>query len=202
MTTPRIIRPRRPGRAGRAGVVAALVALAVAGTAGCSGSSSTNSTHHGSKVNNRQPAMTPAQAAAYAEKILQDTAHALSPRPQLATSSAGQPYGILNNTSVCTDGPNASEMVVVSRGYWLDAIAAQHYAAISEQVLAHWKSLHWVITGSRGVGTAQPVITAVAPPYAFSVSMSWSPAADPGGQLSMGASSVCLWPHGAPSPGQ
>jgi len=196
MTTPRIARPRR---AWRAGIVAVLLALAVAGTAGCSGDSST---HHGSKVNNSQPTMTPAQAAAYAEKILQDTANALSPRPQLATSSAGQPYPILNDTTGCIDGPNASEMVVVSRGYWLNGIAAHDYATISKQVLAYWKSLHWVITGSRGVGTSQPAITAVAPPYAFSVSMSWSPAADPGGQLSIGASSVCLWPHGAPSSGQ
>jgi len=202
MTTPRITRPCRPGRAWRAGIVAALLVLAVAGMAGCSGDSSTSSTHHGSKVNNSQPTMTPAQAAAYAEKILQDTANALTPRPQLSTSSAGQPYAILNNTTGCLEGPNASEMVVVSRGYWLDGIAAHDYATISEQVLAYWKSLHWVITGSRGVGTSQPAITAVAPPYAFSVSMSWSPTADPGGQLSLGASSVCLWPHGPPSSGQ
>ena len=63
-------------------------------------------------------------------------------------------------------------------------------------------SLHWVITDSHGIGTAQPVITAVAPPYAFNVSMTWGATTHPGGQLQMGASSVCLWPHGAPSPGQ
>lgn len=201
MTMPRITPPGRPGRAWRAGVVAVLLALA-AGMAGCSGGSSTSSTHHGSKVNDSQPTMTPAQAAAYAEKILQDTADALTPRPQLATSAPEQPYGILNNTTVCTDGPNASEMVVVSRGYWLDGIAVHDYAAIGEQVLAYWKSLHWVITDSHGIGTTQPVITAVAPPYAFSVSMTWGSGTTPGGQLSMGASSVCLWPHGPPSSGQ
>lgn len=48
----------------------------------------------------------------------------------------------------------------------------------------------------------QPVITAVAPPYAFDVSLTWGTAATPGGQLQIGASSVCLWPHGAPSPGE
>jgi hypothetical protein len=193
MTMPRISRP---------GAVAVLLALAVAGMAGCSGSSATSSTHQGSKVNNSRPAMTPAQAATYAEKILQDTANALTPRPRLDTGSAGESSGILNNTSVCTDGPNASEMVVVSPGYWLRGITAHDYAAIGEQVLAYWKSLHWVITDSHGIGTAQPVVAAVAPPYAFNVSMTWGAGTDPGGQLSMGASSVCLWPHGAPSPGQ
>jgi hypothetical protein len=89
---------------------------------------------------------------------------------------AGYPYDELNNTSVCTD-TNASDLIVVSRGYW-------------------------VITDSHGIGTTQPVITAVAPPYAFNVSMTWGATAHPGGQLQMGASSVCLWPHGPPSPGQ
>lgn len=198
---PQISRPGLPGRAWRAGAVAVLLALAAAGMAGCSTGSSASSTH-GSKVNDSQPAMTPAQAASYAEKILLDTANALTPRPRLETSSADEPYGILNNTTVCTDGPNASEMVVVSRGYWLSGITVHDYAAIGEQVLAYWKSLHWVITEAHGVGTTQPVVLAVAPPYAFSVSMSWGTGASPGGQLSMGASSVCLWPHGAPSSGQ
>jgi hypothetical protein len=199
MTMPRISRPGRPRQAWRPGAAAALLALAVAAMAGCSGSSSTSP---GSKVNNSQPTMTPAQAASYAEKILQDTAQALTPRPQLETSSPGEAYGILNNTTTCTDGPNAAEMVVVSRGYWLRGITVPDYAAIGEQVLAYWKSLHWVITDSKGIGTTQPVIAAVAPPYAFNVSMTWGAAANPGGQLSMGASSVCLWPHGAPSSGQ
>ena len=201
MIMPRISPPGRPGRAWQAGAAAVLLALAVAGMAGCS-TSSTSSTSQGSKVDKSQPTMTPAQAAAYAERILQDTVHALNPRPRLETSSAGEAYGILNNTTACTDGPNASEMVVVSRGYWLGGITVHDYTTIGEQVLAYWKSLHWVITGSRGVGTTQPVITAVAPPYAFSVSMTWGEAANPGGQLSMGASSVCLWTHGAPSSGQ
>ncbi len=130
-------------------------------------------------MNNSQPTMTPAQAAAYAEKILQDTADALTPRPRLETSSAGEPYGILNNTTVCTDGPNADEMVVVSRGYWLRGITVHDYAAVGVQVLAYWKSLHWVITEAHGVGTTQPVVLAVAPPYAFSASMSWGTGASP-----------------------
>jgi len=195
---PRISRPGRPRRAWRSGAVAVLLALAVAGTAGCSGSSPTS---QGSKVNNSQPTMTPAQAATYAEKILLDTGQALTPRPRLETSVAGYPYDELNNTTGCTD-TDASEMVVVSRGYWLRGITVHDYAAIGEQVLAYWKNLHWVITGSRGIGTTQPVITAVAPPYAFDVSLTWGTAATPGGQLQIGASSVCLWPHGAPSPGE
>ena len=198
MTMPRISRPGRVRRVRKRGVVGVLLALAVAGTAGCSGSSSTS---QGSRVNNSQPTMTPAQAATYAEKILQDTGQALTPRPRLQTSVAGYPYDQLNNTSGCTD-PDAPEMVVVSRGYWLRGITVHDYAAIGEQVLAYWKSLHWVITGSRGIGTTQPVIFAVAPPYAFYVSLTWGTATHPGGQLQIGASSVCLPPPGAPSPGQ
>ena len=193
MTTPPVTRPGRPGRACRAG--AALAATLALAAAGCSA----GPTPQRSNVND--VTMTPAQAAAYAEKILLDTGHALTPRPRLETSTAGYPYEALNNTSGCTD-PNAPQMVVVSRGYWLRGITAGDYATIGEQVLAYWKHLHWVITGSRGIGTTQPVIVAVAPPYAFNVSMTWGAAAHPGGQLQMGASSVCLWPHGAPRPGQ
>lgn len=141
-------------------------------TAGCSGGSPTSSTH-GSKAASTQPAMTPVTAAAYAEKILQDTAGALTTRPRLETSPAGEPGGILNNTSVCTDGPNASEMVVVSRGYWLRGITAGDYASSASRCWPAGRACTGVITDSHGSG-----------------------------QLPLGAISVCLWPHAVLSSGR
>lgn len=190
--------PGLPARCWRAGGVA--VTLAVAALVGMAGCSSSTPTHRSGNVND--VTMTPQQAAVYAEKILLDTIDALTPRPQLATSTAGEGYGILNNTGPCTSGPDASQLVVVSRGYWLKGITGHDYGPIGAQVLAYWKRLHWVITGSKNVGASQPWITAVAPPYAFSVSLQWGTAiGNPDGQLSIGASSVCLWPHGHPPSG-
>jgi hypothetical protein len=197
-----IPRSGQPARGWRAGVAMVLgLAIAGFGIAACASSGPARGNTHRSNVND--VTMTPQQAAAYAEEILQDTINVLTPRPQLATSAADEAYGILNNTGPCTSGPNASQMVVVSRGYWLKGITGHDYGTIGEQVLAYWRRVHWVITGTANIGASQLQITAVAPPYAFSVSMSWGTAiGNPDGQLSIGASSVCLWPHGHPPSGQ
>lgn len=189
VTARQFSRPGRAARGWRAGSAAVMLTLAIAGSAGIAGCSSSSSTH-GSKVND--VTMTPQEAAAYADKILQDTADALSPRPRLEFSE-----NYSNLAGPCLSGPNASQMVVVTRSYWLRGITGDDYATAGEQVLAYWKRLHWVISGTGGVGTSEPQITAVAPPYAFSVDLEFD-----SGVLSLNAASVCLWPHGHPPSGQ
>ena len=143
-----------------------------------------------------QPGMTPRQAATYADAILHDTASALYPRPQLEFSAE-----FSDSAAPCPGGPDADTMVVVTRCYWLRGITGPQFAAIGEQVLAHWRRLGWVITDAAGVGARRPVIGAVAPPYAFRVSLEWS-ATGGSGLLSLNATSVCLWPEGTASPAE
>jgi hypothetical protein len=166
----------------RAQRVTAAAALALAASiAGCS-----SGHHSGRNGSVNDVTMTPAEADAYAEKLMLATGAGLHPKPRLEFS----PY--FSGTTGCPGGPDASQMVVASRVYWLRDITEHDNIAIGEQILRYWKSLHWSITDSGGIGTSQPRITAVAPPYAFSVDLGWST----NGALSIGASSVCLWPDG------
>jgi hypothetical protein len=136
--------------------------------------------------------MTPRQAAFYADQLLRSTAAALAPRPRLEFSEE-----FSDDAARCPGGPDAGQMVVVSRCYWLRGLTGDDYAATGAQVLARWRFLGWVITDVTGQGTTRPVVGAVAPPYAFRVSLEWS---DTGGSglLSLNAASVCLWPDGSP----
>jgi len=136
--------------------------------------------------------MTPRQAAFYADQLLRDTAAALDPRPRLEFSQE-----FSNDAARCPGGPDAERMVVVTRCYWLRDIAGQDHAAVGAQVLARWQRRGFVITDMAGAGTARPAVGAVAPPYAFRLSLEWS---DTGGsgQLSLNAASVCLWPEQQP----
>lgn len=137
------------------------------------------------------PLMTPKQAAFYADQLLRATAAALVPRPWLEFSDE-----FSDHAARCPGGPDADQMVVVTRCFWLRDITADEYGGIGAQVLACWLRLRWVITDVAGEGTARPVVGAVAPPYAFRVSLEWS---DTGGSglLSLNAASVCLWPDRA-----
>ena len=130
--------------------------------------------------------MTPAEANAYAEKILQATANAVAPKPRLEPS----PYFYGNQP--CLGGPDANQMVTANRTYWLRDITEHDNVAIGEQILRYWRHLHWQITSTDGIGTTTPQITAVAPPYAFSAGLTSTNK----GLLSIGTSSVCLWPDG------
>ncbi len=171
----------RPARPARARTIPVALALALLAASGCSGSSV-----------NHQPTMTQQQAAAHADQIIQDTAAALNPRPQLETDQ------YLTSTGPCLDDTNpqsAAGLVVVARGYWLRGIAQSSNATIGEQVLQLWKKKGWVISSTEGVGTGAPQITGLAKPYAFRISLQSSD----NGALSLGASSVCIWPNGTPS---
>jgi len=143
-----------------------------------------------------QPGMTPRQAATYADAILHGTASALDPQPRLEFSAE-----LSDSAAPCPGGPGADKMVVVTRCYWLRGITGPQFAAIGEQVLAYWRRLGWVISDTAGIRTRRPVIGAVAPPYAFRVSLEWS-AAGGSGLLSLSAASVCLWPERTAGPAE
>jgi hypothetical protein len=160
------------------------VVIALAAAAGC-----TSSGNHVTQ----QPTMTEQQAAAHAEQILRDTAAVLRPKPTLEVYQPG------SATGPCLDDTNpqsAQGRVIVNRTYWLRGIPQSSNATIGQQVLQYWKEKNWVITSTKGVGTAQPEITGLAKPYAFGINLEWSS----DGSLSLAASSVCIWPHGTPPP--
>jgi hypothetical protein len=139
------------------------------------------------------PSMTEQQAAAHAEQILRGTAGALNPRPTLEIYQPG------STTGPCLDDTNpqsAQGRVIVSRTYWLRGIEQGSNATIGEQVLKLWQQKGWVISSTEGIGTSSPQITGLAKPYAFRISLESSD----NGALSIGASSVCIWPHGTPPP--
>jgi hypothetical protein len=136
--------------------------------------------------------MTPRQAAFYADQLLRDTAAALKPRPRLEFSQV-----FSNDAGACPGGPDADRMAVVTRCYWLRDITGQDHAAIGAQVLARWQRSGFVITDTAGAGTTRPVVGAVAPPYAFRLSLEWSQTGSCG-WLSLNAASVCLWPDEEP----
>lgn len=136
-----------------------------------------------------EPLMTPLQAAACAEDLLRQTADIMDPRPRL------EPAGFFNGISPC---PDDDSLVTASRTYWLRGITEQDNTAIGEQVLPYWTRLGWTITSTTGIGTTSPVITAIAPPYAFSVSLESSA----NGWLSIGATSVCLPRDNPPDAGR
>ena len=96
----------------------------------------------------------------------------------------------------CLDDTNpqsAAGRVVVARGYWLRGIAQSGNATIGEQVLQLWRKKGWVISTTEGIGTSAPQITALPSPT-LPVSLQSSD----NGSLSLGASSVCIWPNGTP----
>ena len=144
---------------------------------------------------NNQALMSPREASAYADKILTETADALNPRPRLVLNSE------FGSVGPCLGGPNAANLVVVERLYWVRGITAKDFKTVGEQVLAYWRHRRWLINGTNGVGTTKPEIYAIAPPYAFNVALNWGKGATPAGQLSFDAASVCLPPHKT-SPGK
>lgn len=179
MTTIRQTRARRSPRTARA-VAAIAMVMAVAGCGIVPVASSSS-----------QPLMTPAQALAYDMKILNQTVGVMQPRPRL------EPTEFFNGISGCTSD-NPGNLAVAGRSFWLRGIKVSDNKAIGEQVLRYWKHQHWVITGTNGIGTNEPTINAVAPPYAVSISLE----SNAYNWLSIGDASVCLPPGPSASPGQ
>lgn len=157
--------------------VVLLLAAGLSALAGCSGG----------KV--AAPTMTQAQATARAEKILQDTAAVLTPRPRLDFDPS-----LPNESGVCVaDIPNASRMVNVDRTAWLRAITASHNGSIGQQIEAYWKKQGYTITTVGGIKEQSPVITGETKD-SFTISL----ATGEDGLMSLGASSPCIYKNGTP----
>jgi hypothetical protein len=152
-------------------------ALAITGVAaGCSGGNVASHT------------ITQQQATARAEQIPPETATSLDPQPVLEKNP------LLTVTDMCVANvPDANEMVNVAYSYWLRGITATQFGEIGQQIKAFWKKKGYTIFTSGGFGTGQPDISGETQD-SFLISLDWSAK----GEISIGATSPCIYPDGKP----
>jgi hypothetical protein len=139
-----------------------------------------------------QTTITQRQADERVEQILRQTSAKLHPKPHLELfRPASQPYH-------CDDRENAGDdpRMVASRTYWLRDVAVEHNVSIGDQIKKIWEQQGYLITTAQGMGTDQPNLTGRTRPDDFLIALS----AGDNGQLSIGATSPCVWPNGTPEP--
>lgn len=139
------------------------------------------------------PTITQQQAADRVEQILRGTADGLTPRPRLEVAKEVSYIG----SCLADPDDTADARKQVVRTYWLRDISERDYASIGEQILRLWKRQGYAINDTPGVGTSEPNIHAVTQDD-FLLELAWTGSGD----LSIGASSPCLWPDGTPPPGR
>lgn len=138
-----------------------------------------------------RPTITQQHASDRVEQIVRDTVARITPRPRLELYKPG------SNVSGCMVDPSdtADTRVQVSNAYFLRGVRDSN-ASISEQVLRLWKQAGYAITDTHEVGGAMPSINGVTQDD-FYIGLEWTGSGD----LSIGATSPCLWPDGTPPPG-
>lgn len=139
-----------------------------------------------------QPTMTQSQATARIQQILQGTGPFISPRPRLEIDKRD------TYTGPCLEEPpgHSDARVQISRAYVLQGVPKQANASVAAQVLHGWKSKGYKVSTFR-TGTSSPQIHGTAGDN-FLISLQ----SNSQGQLTIGATSPCLWPDGTPPPGQ
>lgn len=135
-----------------------------------------------------QPTITQKQASARVEQLLQGTARSITPRPRLEHY---MPNADVGQCLAGQDDPRTQ----VSRTYFLREVRSSN-ASIGEQVLRLWKKEGYAINDTPGMGTSQPNIHAVTKDD-FLIALETTGSGD----LSIGATSPCLWPDGTPPAG-
>lgn len=136
-----------------------------------------------------QRTITQRQASARVQQLLLDTANSVTPRPRL------EPYKPGSDAGQCLAGNNDPRSQV-SRTYFLRGVRNAN-ASISRQVLQLWKKDGYTITDTHEVGGRMPAINGTTRDD-FLIELAWTGSGD----LSIVATSPCLWPNGTPPPGQ
>lgn len=138
-----------------------------------------------------QPTITQQHASDRVEQILRDTANSITPRPHLELYKPGSYI----DSCLVDPSDTADTRVQVTRAYFFRGVRDAN-ASIGEQVLGLWKRNGFSISDTPGIGTSEPNIHAVTPDN-FLLELAWTGSGD----LSIGATSPCLWPDGTPPPG-
>lgn len=137
-----------------------------------------------------QPSLTPRRASDRIEQIIFGTVVRLVPEARLELYRPGSYVG---GCLADPSGPDDNR-VQVTRAYFLRGVSHAN-AEISRQVLHWWTREGHTITDAYDVGGAMPSINGVTSDD-FVIGLEWTGSGD----LSIVATSPCLWPDGTPSP--
>ncbi|RSN08335.1 hypothetical protein DMB42_19985 [Nonomuraea sp. WAC 01424] len=138
-----------------------------------------------------KPTITKAQALTRIEQLIDGTASAIRPKPQLDL------YQPSLNDGLCLDPQDggSEDRIVVSREYHLRGLPTTEDALkeVIAEVKAYWQSQGHDISGENENGLQ---LYAHSRPDDFLMSIGWAA----GNVLTLGANSTCLWPNGTPEP--
>jgi hypothetical protein len=133
--------------------------------------------------------ITQQEANARAERYPQEAADSLTPAPRLELLARF-------DNSECTDPTDNGPMgrVYVSRDYWLRDIPHERNADVVAGLVRWWQDHDFVIQIDKRPG--ENWVSAENRTDGFSMSVQESSQGD----LSLGATSPCVWPNGTPAP--
>ncbi|WP_083753627.1 hypothetical protein [Actinosynnema sp. ALI-1.44] len=124
-----------------------------------------------------------------AEKYTQDAAASLTPPPRL------EPLSRFDDTE-CDDPSDNGPLgrVYASRRYWLRDVPRERNAEVAEALVRWWTSHDFVVLSDKR--PRENWISVENKNDGFSMSIQESV----NGDLSLGATSPCVWPNGTPAP--
>ncbi|MCE7008548.1 hypothetical protein LWC34_37910 [Kibdelosporangium philippinense] len=124
-----------------------------------------------------------------AEKYPQDAAASLTPPPRLELLSRF-------DNSECNDPTDNGPLgrVYVSRSYWLRDVPRERNAEVVEGLVRWWTQHDFVVIADKR--PKENWISVESKTDGFSMSIQETPTGD----LSLGATSPCVWPNGTPAP--
>lgn len=136
-----------------------------------------------------EPTLNEQQATDRVQLHIEDTVAVIEPTPRLERESfLDMPCDLPSD-----NGPLGR--IVVSRGYWLRDIPVERNPEVFEAVERYWVNNGWVVLTDE-TNSEDAFLSVENRQDAFRMSLSSSI----DGQLSIGASSPCIWPNGTPEP--
>ncbi|GAB1822211.1 hypothetical protein [Herbidospora sp. RD11066] len=118
------------------------------------------------------------------EKLVRDTAAALTPQPQLELI----PVSV--TPTACLDKSESLQKIVVSRAYWLRGVGKAQHMVVSRQVADYWKDLGYQVI-AKSAEPDNPDLSGVTEPDKFIVALTWAS----GDHIYLAATSPCVWPE-------
>lgn len=138
-----------------------------------------------------QETVTHVQALERVERLIRQTAAALTPPAELELI----PYSTPPNPCAWSED-GIPERFSINRKYWLRGLPGGGIVAAARQVHDHWEAQGHAITSTGGFETGHPSITGTSNPDGFVLALAWAE----GDNLYLAATSPCLPPQDAPHP--
>ncbi|WP_062435514.1 hypothetical protein [Herbidospora daliensis] len=118
------------------------------------------------------------------ERLVRDTAGALTPRPQLELI----PVSV--TPTACLDKSQSLQKIVVSRAYWLRGVGRNQHMVVSRQVADYWKDQGFQVI-AKNAQPDNPDLSGVTEPDKFILALTWGS----GDHIYLAATSPCVWPE-------